>query len=209
MSSHTPHYVTLYFSLISPFTYLGDANFNRLCDTYNIVVTYKPLHLMELFAQTGGIPPKQRHINRQNYRLIDIKRSALSNNIPINTIPQYWPYDFSIADRMVIAAIKQGYKVRDFISMVLAGCWVHQHNMADKEVLVQYANEAKLPGDSLLKQIENQDIRDIYRHNQEEAVKLSIFGAPTYVYKDEIFWGQDKLSQLEEMIQTGREAICI
>ena len=70
-----PH-IDYYFATISPFTYLSGTRPGDVAKKYGAPITYKPLDIMGLFARTGGTPPKDRHPNRQEYRLQDMIRRA-------------------------------------------------------------------------------------------------------------------------------------
>ena len=70
--------IDYYFATISPFTYLAGLRLEEIAKTHGAQVTYRPVDLMALFARTGGQPPKDRHISRQEYRLQDLRGRASS-----------------------------------------------------------------------------------------------------------------------------------
>ena len=57
-------HIDYYLATISPFTYLAGPEFEKIVAKHSATVTYKPLDIMGLFGETGGIPPGQRHVNR-------------------------------------------------------------------------------------------------------------------------------------------------
>ena len=67
-------------------------------------------------------------------------------------------------------------------------------------VLVEAANQCGLDGDALLAASREDRAREGFDANTEEASKRQVFGAPTYIYKDEVFWGQDRLDFLERAL---------
>jgi len=71
-----PH-IDYYLATISPFTYLAGPEFEKIAKKHGATVTYKPLDIMGLFSATGGVPPGQRHINRQEYRQRRVRRAVL------------------------------------------------------------------------------------------------------------------------------------
>ena len=70
-----PH-IDYFLATISPYTYLTGTRLEDIAQRHGATITYKPLDIMQLFGRTGGTPPKDRHISRQEYRLMDMERSA-------------------------------------------------------------------------------------------------------------------------------------
>jgi hypothetical protein len=66
--------IDYYFSLQSPWAYIGHKPFARLVSTYDLKVNYRPVLLVDLFSETGGLPLAQRHPVRQRYRMIELQR---------------------------------------------------------------------------------------------------------------------------------------
>ena len=66
--------ITYYFSLLSPWAYLGHAEFGRIAQRHDLTIDYRPVNLMTLFPETGGLPLPKRHPSRQRYRLLELQR---------------------------------------------------------------------------------------------------------------------------------------
>ena len=62
-----PH-IDYYFATISPYTYLAGTRLEEIAAKHGATITYKPVDILQQFARTGGQPPKDRHISRQEYR---------------------------------------------------------------------------------------------------------------------------------------------
>ena len=74
---------------------------------------------------------------------------------------------------------------------------VEDRNVADHDTLRAIANETGMDGEALLAATENEAVKAEYEANTEEAMAISVFGAPAYVFEGELFWGQDRLELLE------------
>ena len=98
-----PH-IDYYFAPISPFTYLAGTRLEGIAARHGATVTYKPLDIMALFSRTGGLPPKDRHPSRQQYRMQEIRRQAAKLGMPINLKPVFWPANGAPAAYAMIAA---------------------------------------------------------------------------------------------------------
>src|SRR5271169_5652208 len=69
-----PRQVDYYFSLSSPWAYIGHKAFRDVVATYDLKVNHKPVILVDLFSETGGLPLIKRHPVRQRYRMVELQR---------------------------------------------------------------------------------------------------------------------------------------
>ena len=79
-----------YFSLSSPWTYLGNERFQALANKKTLKINYKPVDVSIIFPQTGGLPLAQRAPERQSYRLQELKRWSEYLELPINLSPKFF-----------------------------------------------------------------------------------------------------------------------
>ena len=190
-----PH-IDYYFATISPFTYLAGPELEQIIQKHGATITYKPLDIMGLFGRTGGIPPKDRHPNRQEYRLQDMRRRAIVAGLPLNLKPAFWPTNPAPSSYAIIAAQAAGGDVGKLVNALTRSCWADEKNIAEDDVIRACLEEAgfdpALADSGLLAGAET------YGANLEEAVVKGVFGAPFFISdKDERFWGQDRLSDLD------------
>ncbi|CUI63398.1 2-hydroxychromene-2-carboxylate isomerase [Cognatishimia activa] len=101
-------HIDYYFATISPYTYLAGTGLEEIAAKHGATIAYKPFDIMALFGRTGGIPPKERHRNRQKYRLQDMARSAKKVGMPLNLQPAYWPTNMAPSSYAFIAAQNAG-----------------------------------------------------------------------------------------------------
>jgi 2-hydroxychromene-2-carboxylate isomerase len=80
-------------------------------------------------------------------------------------------------------------------------------DIQDPKIMVEVANQSGLKGDALLEKSKDPAIQVDIDHLTQEAVKRQVFGTPFFFYRDEPFWGQDRLDMLEDMIRSNREPI--
>jgi 2-hydroxychromene-2-carboxylate isomerase len=192
--------IEYYFSLISTWSYIGSTAFDRVLLRTNARAAPKPVNLLKVFEATGGLPAQQRPSQRQAYRLVEMQRWSRFRQIPINLNPEYWPVNSRLGDRMVIAGSIEGGNPIPFAHACMRAVWVEERNIADPETLKQIANEQGLDGGALIAVAETPAIEAAYQANTDAAISRQVFGAPTYVYRDELFWGQDQLDHLERAL---------
>ena len=194
--------VEYYYSIASPFSYLGLERFLSLVKKYNLEIEEKPVDLVgEIFLNTGGLPVPKRHPSRQKYRLIEIDRIAKKFNVKINKQPKFFPpSDPHLPAKFVIAACKKGDKLR-FGKMCLEYIWSLEKDISDYKILEEICEKLKLNFEEIKNLALSDEIDLKYKKNSKDAMDQNVFGAPSYVLENEIFWGQDRLEYLEDAIK--------
>ena len=134
--------------------------------------------------------------------LAELRRWSAHLGLPLNLQPRYFPVAADAAARMIIAAdLAHGTaSALDLAGRIMATVWVKEGNIADTNSLAALAAEARLGGTALLQRAEQEDVRNRYARYTEEAVARGVFGAPFYIYRDEPFWGQDRLDFLDRAL---------
>jgi 2-hydroxychromene-2-carboxylate isomerase len=108
---------------------------------------------------------------------------------------------------MLLAAIREGSEVSAFVHAGLKAVWADELDIEDADMLVRLANQSGLDGARLLAQESDPALKARESALTREAIDRRLFGAPFYFYRDEPFWGQDRLDQVEEAIVSGRPPI--
>ena len=189
-------HIDYYFATLSPYTYMAGTRLEDVAAKHGATITYKPMDIMGLFGRTGGTPPPQRHPNRQEWRLQEMRRSAKKLEMPINLKPAHWPTNPAPSSYAIIAAQEAGGDVGGLVHAFTRACWAKERDIADdavvRDVLEGAGFDPALADKGLLAGAEQ------YARNLEDAVSAGVFGAPTYITdSDERFWGQDKIEDLD------------
>lgn len=191
-----PH-IDYFFATISPFTYLTGTRPGEIAAKYGATITYKPVDIMALFARTGGTPPKDRHPNRQEYRLQDLRRRAAVAGLPLNVKPAFWPTNPAPSSYAIISAqAAGGGDVGKLVHLIGAACWAEERDIAQDDVIRDCLSKAGFDPDLADKGLMTS--ADTYASNLEDAVAKGAFGAPFFITDtDERFWGEDRLADLD------------
>ena len=194
--------IEYYYSVASPFAYLASDRFIKLVEKYNLEVVERPFDLVgKVFSNTGGVPVPKRHPSRQKYRLLEIDRIGKKFNVKVNKQPKFFPpSDPHLPAKFVLAAIKLGNKLT-FGNECLKNLWALEKNISDEKTLEEICNQLNLKFEEIKKIADSTEINDQYEKNSNDAINQDIFGAPTFVLNDEIFWGQDRLEYLEDALK--------
>ena len=193
--------IEYFYSLASPFTYLGSEKFQLIAKKYNVEIVEKPCDLVGgIFSKTGGVPVPQRSLQRQKYRLDELKRWSEFLNIKINVKPKFFPpTNPHIPATYTIAANLLGVKVF-FGHELLKKLWIEEQDISDEKNIEITSKQFKINFKELSSLAKSEKVSKIYADNTEEAIKKNVFGAPTYIFNNELFWGQDRLEFLERAL---------
>jgi 2-hydroxychromene-2-carboxylate isomerase len=193
--------VDYYYSLVSPWTYFGGPRLDEMTRRAGATVNYKPMELPKVFAVSGGLVLAKRSAQRQAYRLVELARFRDRLGMKINLAPKFFPASDHLAGRVMVAATRaQGTDPGRLTNAMLAAVWAEDRNIADAETLSAICDENEMDGKALLAAAETDDVKAAYDANTAEAIERGIFGAPSYVYNDEPFWGQDRLEFLDRAL---------
>ena len=203
-----PKLIDYYFTPISPYTYLGHERLLEIAARHGAAIAVKPVDYGRIFPVSGGLPLKQRAPQRQAYRLFELERWSKHLGKPINVKPKFFPVSPDAAARWIIAAQARGAADAlrsDADALRLAGAllravWAEERDISDEPTLASIATEQRLDPDLLAAGAASPDTALRYDALTQEAIERQIFGAPTYVYRDEPFWGQDRLDFLDRAL---------
>ena len=181
---------------LSPFSYLAGLELEAVAARQGATIAYRPVQLFRIFAEVGTPQVKDRHPSKQRYRLQDIARLARAKAMPVNLQPRHWPTNPMPASAAIVTA--QGAGGGDLGALVhgfLRAVWAEERDIAEDEtvraVLAAAGFDPALADRGLLTAVESVE------RNTDEALRRGVFGTPSYVVGDEVFWGQDRLPLLE------------
>ena len=195
-----PHTLDYFMAPSSPWTYLGHQRLLDLCAARAIPIRMMPIDLGKVFPQSGGLPLPQRAPQRQAYRLVELARWRDVTGLPLNVQPRFFPVSGDDAALLLIGAQLHNGDLAGFDlgGRVLRAVWAEERNIADPQVMAALIAEAGLDGAAIAAR--RRDAGERYEANTQEAIARQVFGAPWYVWRDEPFWGQDRLDLLERAL---------
>ena len=194
--------IDYFYSLASPFTFLGSEKLQAIAKKYNAEIIEKPCDLVGgIFSKTGGVPVPQRSPQRQKYRLDELKRWSKFLNIKINIKPKFFPpKDPHIPAKYTIAANLLGIKIL-FGHTLLQKLWNEEQDISEENNIELISKKFKIDFNKLSLLAKSEKVSKIYTDNTADAIQKNVFGVPTYIFNDELFWGQDRLEFLERALK--------
>ncbi|QID17605.1 2-hydroxychromene-2-carboxylate isomerase [Nitrogeniibacter mangrovi] len=189
-----------YFILNSPWSFLAATQLPDILHRTGAQISLKPVQMGPLLEATGGLPLAKRSAQRRAYRLQELARWARRLGVPLNPEPSFFPVDERRAVGTVLAAEEAGHDALALAEAFGAAIWVQNHNLADEAVLGEILAAEGLPA-LLLDQAKDARFDTILADNTKQAIEAGVFGVPTCVIGEQLFWGQDRLDFVEEALR--------
>ena len=181
--------IDFYFDFISPYSYLAHKKIKNINKDKKIYFNYKPvlvggLHNLQGITAPAFIKPKLKHMIR-DCDLIAKKEKfdfTWNSKFPINSLN-----------------IMRGYLLIDdstkdlYVDLIFDTYWKDNLDTSDEKTLKTILKKCKIESNSFFDGIKDPKIKDALKAITQEAHDKEIFGAPTFVVNDKLFWGQDRL----------------
>ncbi len=187
-----PSPVDFWFEFASTYSYLAASRVERLAHAAGVVVVWRPFLLGPIFgAQGWNDSPFNIYPVKGRYMWRDMERSCARYAIPFRR-PSTFPRNGLLAARIVIAAKDAGW-VPTFVRNVYRANFGDDQEISEPTVLAALLRDVGANPDALLADAASPDVKEHLRAQTEQAQRLGIFGAPSFVVRDELFWGNDRL----------------
>ncbi len=190
--------ISFYFDFISPYSFLAWDELLQIADRNGATLRVVPVLLAGLLNAHGQKGPAEIPAKR-DYVFIDLLRWCHKRGETIKAPPAH-PFNPLAALRLCEAVGDANDRVR-VTDALFSACWREGHDISDKTVLARLLNELSLDAKTLMAEIETPNIKERIRQNTNEAISLQVFGVPTFVVDNELFWGHDRLCHLEDYLK--------
>jgi len=201
------NHIDYFFTSISPFSYLGHTALTEIAAKHGKAIVFRPFNLFEVWENSGAVPPAQRAAVRQRYRMVELRRVALFRDVCLNPKPKHFPTDPTLADQVICVLQDTDQNPGEMAKLVGRAVWEKDLNVADEQVIAELLRESGHDADAVMNEAKSGKGTSLRGENTKAAVEADAVGAPAYVYEEEVFWGQDRLEYLDQMITSGRNSI--
>ena len=179
-----------YFDFISPYSFLAHKEIIKIEKKNSVKIRYKPillggLHNLHGIKAPAFIPAKAKHMIR------DCKLIAEKNKIKFK-FNSYFPIRSLNLMRGVFVAEEDDYKSY-YIDTIFNAIWQDGLNMNDENVIEKILKNLNVNPKTFLLRSASSSIKDSLRKRTNEAYEKGIFGAPSFVSNNKVFWGQDRI----------------
>ena len=191
--------IDYFYSLRSPWTYLGHARLIEIARAYGATVRCRPVRLRDVVAAAGGKPLAEQSPARQAHRDADLERMARWLGMPIHVHPAHHVGPVDPPSCAVIAAGPQSEAAAALSGAILTALWRDDRDVGAPAVLAELRRDVGLPDDPAAVTPSPETLA-VLEENTAEAVRRGLIGSPSYVFGEHQLWGQDRLPVLEWLL---------
>jgi 2-hydroxychromene-2-carboxylate isomerase len=192
MSSH----IDFYFDIISPYSYIAHKKIQKIKEQQKVIFNYKPILLGGLHNLAGISAPAFNKYKMKNMQS-DCELVSKKNNISFK-----WNLKFPINS----LSIMRGYlsvedsQKEDYLNIFFNAYWRDNLDLSSEKEFSKLLENLKIDSKIFFDKITQQSIKDTLKQLTNDAFEKEVFGAPTFIVNNKIFWGQDRLEYaLEEL----------
>ena len=198
--------VEFHFDFGSPNAYFAHKVIPGIEQRTGAKFAYVPILLGGVFKLTNNQPPMLQFKDvksKNDYMKIEIVRFIRKHGLARFKMNPHFPVNTVQIMRGAVAAENEG-QLAKYADAVFRHMWEDGLKMDDPEVIRTALDAAGLDGARTLARIQEQDVKDKLLKNTEGSVARGTFGAPTFFVGNEIFFGKDKLRDVEEEIEAAK-----
>jgi 2-hydroxychromene-2-carboxylate isomerase len=198
--------VEFHFDFGSPNAYLAHVVVPEVERRTGVKFEYVPILLGGVFKLTNNRSPAEKLAgikNRLEYEQIEMRRFIRRHGIAQFTWNPFFPVNTLLTMRGAVAAQMDGVFDR-YVDAVFKAMWAEPKKMDDPEVAAAALQQAGLDGGRLMARTQEPDVKERLLKNTEASVARGTFGSPTFFVGEEIFFGKDRLRDVEDEIARAK-----
>jgi len=194
--------IEFHYDFGSPNTYFCHRLIPDIEERTGAKITYCPVLLGGIFKATNNRSPMEQFAevkNKKEYQALEMKRFIARHQFSDYRFNPHFPVNTIHLMRGAVFASHQDYYTR-YIEAMYQGMWEQGKNMADPEVIAEALREHDLPADDIVAAVQDPEVKQELIDNTSRSVERGAFGSPTFFVGDEMFFGKDRLLELEAEI---------
>ena len=184
--------IDFYFSIGSTYTYLSVIRILNVEKQHQVKFDWKPFSVRLIMKEMNNIPFPKDKINKVNYMWRDIERRAEGYGFFAKTPVPYPLSEFDLANKLAILGIKEGWGI-DYVRLTYKRWFQEGKEPATEPNISEICTELKLDKEKIILEANSDEIDKEYSSNTDSARNNKIFGSPSFVVNNEIFWGDDRM----------------
>ena len=184
--------IDFFFSIGSTYTYLSVTRILEIEKKEQIKFNWKPFSVRAIMKEMNNIPFPKDKLNKVNYMWRDIERRAKGYGFFAKTPVPYPLSEFDLANQIAILGLDKGWGV-DYVRMTYKKWFQENKEPAIDPSISEICDELKINKDEILLEAKTELIEGKYLANTNTARNHKIFGSPSFVVGNEIFWGDDRM----------------
>jgi 2-hydroxychromene-2-carboxylate isomerase len=183
-----------FYEFASTYSYIAAMRIAPLAQAAGVAVRWRPFLLGPIFkAQGWDTSPFNLYPAKGRYMVRDCEREAAANGLTFR-LPEPFPQNTLLAARVAIAGLEEGWG-EEFSRKVYRAQFAERRQVGDRDVIGEIVDALGQNGAAALARAGSDDIKGKLRRNTAEAQQHGIFGAPSFIARGDLFWGNDRLEQ--------------
>jgi 2-hydroxychromene-2-carboxylate isomerase len=184
--------VQFWFEFASTYSYPAAMRIETAAAEREVDLEWRPFLLGPIFgAQGWGDSPFNIYPAKGRYMWRDLERLCARLGLPLRR-PSRFPRNGLLAARVALASAAEPW-LPDFVRAVYHANFAEDREIAERGVIAELLDDLDVPAAALLARADSEFVKAGLRAQTEQAKRLGIFGAPSFVVGDELFWGGDRL----------------
>ena len=184
--------IDFYFSIGSTYTYLTVTRILDVEKKHRIKFNWKPFSVRVIMKEMNNIPFPKDKINKVNYMWRDIERRAEGYGFFAKTPVPYPLSEFDLANQIAILGLDKGWGT-DYIRLTYKKWFQEGKEPAIDPSISEICKELGLIKNEIISEAKSEIFEKKYMTNTDSARENKIFGSPSFVVENEIFWGDDRM----------------
>ena len=184
--------IDFYFSIGSTYTYLSVTRILNVEKEHQVKFNWKPFSVRAIMKEMNNIPFPKDKINKVNYMWRDIERRAEGYGFFAKTPVPYPLSEFDLANQIAIYGLDEGWGV-DYIRLTYKKWFQEGKEPAIDPSVSEICEKLRINKDEIILKAKSKKIENKYISNTSDARNNKIFGSPTFIVNNEIFWGDDRM----------------
>ena len=184
--------IDFYFSIGSTYTYLTVTRILDVEKKHQIKFNWKPFSVRIIMKEMDNIPFPKDKINKVNYMWRDIERRAEGYGFFAKTPVPYPLSEFDLANQIAILGLDKGWGT-DYIRLTYKKWFQEGKEPAIDPSISEICKELGLNKDEIISEAKSEIFEKKYLSNTDSARKKKVFGSPSFIVENEIFWGDDRM----------------
>ena len=181
-----------WFSIGSTYTYLTVMRMNEIERNHNISLRLMPFSVRQIMLDMDNAPFPPNKASKVKYMWRDIERRATKYGFTANVPAPYPLQEFDRANKIALVGFQDGW-IKDYVLQSYTNWFQGGLEAGGYENLAKTCNVLSLNTGDIIARSQSEEIDKLYKDQTSAAVKKGIFGSPSFMVGDEVFWGDDRL----------------
>lgn len=189
--------IEFWYEFASGYSHISAHRIERLTHQHNLSIIWRPFLLGPIFKSQGwDTSPFNIYETKGEYMWKDLERQCNKYNVPYSR-PSEFPRMSLLAARVALVAVDQGW-CPEFSKRVFMANYALDRDISYPDIIAEIITDIGRDAETILRLSQSAENKMKLRSRVQEAMNKGIFGAPSFIVNNELFWGNDRLEDAVE-----------